>query len=197
MGSMPVDGAHSSNRFQYISIHAEGEDVFPYTGAATGHKDFAHLVNLPLPRTFDSIDYGVTWGKVTEAIEAFQPELILTSAGFDAHANDPIRRHMAGNSGTGGLSAHDYYRLVSAIKAKADKHCMGRLVAVMEGGYGTTSCCGGGQEGGGRGGAKGNGKRKKRKAATTEGEDGVEEETIRYCIVATCQALAGQHYQPL
>ena len=148
MGSTPVDGVHS-NRFQYISIHAE--DVFPYTGAATGDRDFPHLVNLPLPRTCDSIDHQNMWAKVGKAIEKFRPELILISAGYDAHANDPIRRHMAGDRGTGGLTAQDFHALVSTIKAQADKHCMGRLVAVMEGGYGTASCCGKGEGGSGGG----------------------------------------------
>jgi acetoin utilization deacetylase AcuC-like enzyme len=155
MGSTPVDGVHSNNRFQYISIHAD--DEFPYSGAATGDRDFPHLVNLPLPRTFDSIDHHDRWAKVEEAIEAFRPELILISAGYDAHAMDPIRLHMAKDGGTGGLTARDFHALVSTIKAKADKHCMGRLVAVMEGGYGTTSCCGGGGRGG-SGRAKGKGK---------------------------------------
>lgn len=166
-GQHAVDGVRSSNRFQYISIHAEGEDVFPYTGAATGDNDFPHLVNLPLSKTFDSVEHLDKWisptSKVQEAIDAFRPELIIISAGFDAHRNDPIRRHMVGDGDTrGGLTAQDFHALVKMIKTKADKHCMGRLVAVMERGY----CCGGGHEGGGGGGRERNGRPPSRRART-------------------------------
>jgi acetoin utilization deacetylase AcuC-like enzyme len=57
----------------------------------------------------------------------FRPELILISAGFDAHMNDPL----AGMRLTSPFFAH----LTAAIVKVADEHCDGRVVAVTEGGY--------------------------------------------------------------
>ena len=64
--------------------------------------------------------------KVTPAVEAFAPELIIVSAGFDAHRNDPL--------GLGGLSAEDYATLTEVVCQLANKSCSGRVLSVLEGG---------------------------------------------------------------
>ena len=61
------------------------------------------------------------------AIEAFEPELILASAGFDAHAADPLGELM--------LTEDDFAWTADLIVALADSHAGGRMVSVLEGGY--------------------------------------------------------------
>ena len=60
-------------------------------------------------------------------IQSFKPELILISAGFDAHWNDPIT--------TLGLSSAGFYMLSKKLIDLADEHCGGKIVFVLEGGY--------------------------------------------------------------
>ena len=61
------------------------------------------------------------------AIDAFKPQLILCSAGFDAHVEDD----MAGLK----LTESDYQWVTSQIKTMANKHAEGRIVSTLEGGY--------------------------------------------------------------
>jgi hypothetical protein len=70
--------------------------------------------------------------KVTPAVEKFSPELIILSTGFDAHKNDPL--------GLGGLSAEDFGTLTEVICKLAHKNCSGRVLSVLEGGYGIPCC---------------------------------------------------------
>jgi len=98
---------------------------YPYTDVAT--RD-AHIVKTPLAagagsRTF-RLAVGETW---LTALEAFRPELIFISAGFDAHWQDD----MAGLN----LTEHDYTWITREIKAIADRHAGGRIISVLEGGY--------------------------------------------------------------
>ena len=64
---------------------------------------------------------------VAGLLRQFRPELILLSAGFDAHMDDPL--------GGTGLTAPQFGRLTALVAAVADECCEGRLVAVTEGGY--------------------------------------------------------------
>ena len=64
---------------------------------------------------------------VLPALDAFRPELVCVSAGFDAHRDDPL----------GGLNLleDDYAWITRALCMLADRHAQGRLVSVLEGGY--------------------------------------------------------------
>ena len=70
--------------------------------------------------------------KVTPAVEKFSPDLIIISTGFDAHKNDPL--------GLGGLSAEDFGTLTEVICKLAHKSCSGRVLSILEGGYGVPCC---------------------------------------------------------
>jgi acetoin utilization deacetylase AcuC-like enzyme len=59
--------------------------------------------------------------------DRIRPELVLVSAGFDAHAEDPV--------GDLGLEIEDFVSLTSAIVAVAEAHAGGRIVSMLEGGY--------------------------------------------------------------
>ena len=59
--------------------------------------------------------------------EKLRPELVLISAGFDAHAEDPV--------GDLGLEVEDFVTLTRSVMDVAETHASGRLVSVLEGGY--------------------------------------------------------------
>jgi acetoin utilization deacetylase AcuC-like enzyme len=61
------------------------------------------------------------------ALDAFAPQLLLVSAGFDAHRNDPLAQLQ--------LEADDFAWLAAQLAAIADRHSGGRLVSMLEGGY--------------------------------------------------------------
>lgn len=98
---------------------------YPFVGAATKSQ---HILNLPLAAGTDGASYRK---KVSEywfpALRAFKPEIIFISAGFDAHAEDPLAAML--------LTAEDYGWLTDEIKQIADEVCQGRIVSVLEGGY--------------------------------------------------------------
>jgi acetoin utilization deacetylase AcuC-like enzyme len=113
----------------FISSHQY--PYYPGTGAASDigkGSGAGFTVNLPLSAGATDADYEVAYTRVAlPVLRQFQPELILVSAGFDAHMDDPL----AGMRLTG-----DYFgRLMRAITDVANATARGRLVAVTEGGY--------------------------------------------------------------
>jgi acetoin utilization deacetylase AcuC-like enzyme len=113
----------------FISSHQY--PYYPGTGAAgdVGRgKGAGFTVNLPLSAGATDADYEIVYSKLALPIlSQFRPELILISAGFDAHMNDPL----AGMR----LSSAYFGHLTAAIARVADECCDGRLVAITEGGY--------------------------------------------------------------
>ena len=65
--------------------------------------------------------------KILNNIDKFKPEIILISAGFDAHKRDPLA-HI-------NLESKDYYDLTKKIIEIANIHCQGRVISFLEGGY--------------------------------------------------------------
>jgi acetoin utilization deacetylase AcuC-like enzyme len=113
----------------FCSLHQ-----FPYypgTGAAdeTGlDRAEGATINIPFPAQVGDEGYLAAFQYLlAPAARLFRPELILLSAGFDAHWLDPLANER--------LSVTGYGRLVSELMALADELCHGRLVAVLEGGY--------------------------------------------------------------
>ena len=74
-----------------------------------------------------------TWRKAFESlmpkVDAFAPDLIIISAGFDAHARDPV------GGGGQSLEAEDFAWATRAIVDVANRHAKGRVVSSLEGGY--------------------------------------------------------------
>ena len=113
---------------------------YPGTGAATevGRGDGAGFtINLPLDAGATDVDFDRVYREVARPVlDEFQPELMLVSAGFDAHARDPLAGMRMSTEGFGGL-------IVQLLRA-ADELCQGRIVFVTEGGYDTSAlaeCC--------------------------------------------------------
>ncbi len=90
--------------------------------------DRPNVVNTPLPAGTGSAAFRRAierdW---LPAVDAFRPELILVSAGFDAHAADPLGDLL--------LTEDDFAWITRLIRAAADSHAHGRIVSVLEGGY--------------------------------------------------------------
>jgi acetoin utilization deacetylase AcuC-like enzyme len=113
----------------FISSHQ-----FPYyPGTGGAHETGADAgrgftINLPLDAGATDADYERVYARVAlPALRQYGPELILVSAGFDAHHRDPL----AGMR----LTTGEFGRLTALIADVADEVCGGRLVALTEGGY--------------------------------------------------------------
>jgi acetoin utilization deacetylase AcuC-like enzyme len=116
-------------RVLYVSSHQF--PFYPGTGARgeTGEGEGrGFTVNLPMPAGLGDGEYVRVYREVVEPIgRAFDPELVLVSAGFDAHRADPL----AGMA----VSAGGFASLMDVCLAVASGAARGRLVAVLEGGY--------------------------------------------------------------
>ncbi len=113
----------------YASIHEDG--LYPGTGEADEFGAGAGTgttLNAPLPAGSGDADYRTTFDElVAPAIVAFDPDLLLVSAGFDAHRHDPISRMRVSTEGYGMLTAR--------VRDLADE-AGAALAFVLEGGYG-------------------------------------------------------------
>lgn len=98
---------------------------YPFSGGDT-HSD--HIVNVLLPAGTDGAGFrqavGAAW---LPALEAFRPELVLISAGFDGHHEDDMADL--------NLIERDYAWITAEVRAVAERHCAGRIVSTLEGGY--------------------------------------------------------------
>ncbi len=115
----------------FISLHLYGGFFYPGTGAAreTGRGAGRGLtLNIPFPDRVGDRGYAQAWTRLVEPrVRRFQPELILVSAGYDAHWQDPLA--------FSGLSLSGYAALWRDLVALADSVCQGRVLFVLEGGY--------------------------------------------------------------
>jgi acetoin utilization deacetylase AcuC-like enzyme len=115
----------------FYSIHRYGNGFYPGTGAAeeTGvGPGLGTTLNLPVPYGTSRKDYRALFaGALEKAADRSKPELVLVSAGFDAHRQDPI--------GSLGLETEDFAWLTEQVLQVARAHAGGRLVSCLEGGY--------------------------------------------------------------
>ncbi len=101
---------------------------YPGTGAASETGIDRNVVNLPLSPGTGSAGFRQGWHDVIlPALDRFSPELLLVSAGFDAHRADPLAQLE--------LEPDDFAWLTEVLLGIADRHGGGRLVSVLEGGY--------------------------------------------------------------
>ncbi len=113
----------------YASIHQS--PLYPGTGAASERGAGAgagFTLNVPLPPGSGDRDWLAALDEaILPAARAFRPDLVVVSAGFDAHAADPLASCRVSETG--------FAAMASRALALADETCGGRLVAVLEGGY--------------------------------------------------------------
>lgn len=116
---------------QVFFFSAHRHPFYPGTGMGdeTGvGKGLGTIWNLPLAFGITREDYFQQFERMLlQAAEKCQPELILISAGFDAHKEDPI--------GSLGLETEDFGRLTQLLLQVARQYCGGRIVSLLEGGY--------------------------------------------------------------
>lgn len=110
----------------YASSHQS--PLYPGTGAASETGVDYNIVNVPLPRGCDSALFRTRIESgMLPAIREFDPQLIIISAGFDAHRLDPL----AGLN----LEDSDFEWITTELVRIADTACEGRIVSILEGGY--------------------------------------------------------------
>jgi acetoin utilization deacetylase AcuC-like enzyme len=101
---------------------------YPRSGLAEERGVAGNVVNAPLAPGSGSAQFRRAWGNVLlPALDAFAPELLIVSAGFDAHRSDPLAQLM--------LETEDFAWVTRELAALARRHSQGRIVSLLEGGY--------------------------------------------------------------
>lgn len=120
---------YDDGRVLFFDTHQDR--MYPGTGAVddVGIDEGRHkTVNVPLPAGAGDGDLAAVYAELLVPIaDAFRPELVVVSAGFDAHMNDPLASLA--------LSTRGFGHLCQVVKDIADRHARGRIVLALEGGY--------------------------------------------------------------
>jgi acetoin utilization deacetylase AcuC-like enzyme len=128
-GNGTQDIFYGSPHVMFMSTHQYPH--YPGTGdwrEAGAGEGTGYTVNLPLPVGVGDDGFARLFGEIVAPLaERFAPQLILVSAGYDAHWRDPL----AGLH----LSLRGYWQMAKGLLALAERLCGGRLVVVLEGGY--------------------------------------------------------------
>ncbi|MDQ3696346.1 MAG: histone deacetylase, partial [Chloroflexota bacterium] len=128
-GNGTQEAFYETERVFFCSLHQS--PLYPGTGAENERGSGAgagFTLNIPLRPGLGDEEYETAFAEtVIPAARAFRPELVLVSAGFDAHQDDPL----AGMR----LTEAGFVRMTRAALAVAAASASGRLVAILEGGY--------------------------------------------------------------
>ncbi len=109
----------------YVSSHQH--PCYPGTGLAHQRGVANNILNLQLAPGSGSETFREAWRDGIAALQAFRPELLIISAGFDGHAADPLAQLR--------LREPDFSWMTEQLMAVADECCAGRIVSLLEGGY--------------------------------------------------------------
>jgi len=133
-GNGTQDIFQADPRVAYFSSHQAG--LFPNSGLRRD-RGAGNLMNILLPPGSGSLRFRNVWAdEMLPAIDDFRPQLILVSAGFDAHLRDPQADLM--------LETEDFTWITAELAGLAHRHAAGRLVSTLEGGYdleALAECC--------------------------------------------------------
>ena len=125
-GNGTQDIFQDDSDLMYVSSHQY--PCYPGTGAAEERGVDGNILNLPLPPGTAGPGFRAAWERMgLPALHDFKPELLIVSAGFDAHKLDPLADLQ--------LETEDFGWMTDQLLAVADAHCGGRLVSILEGGY--------------------------------------------------------------
>ena len=131
-GNGTQDAFYDDPKVLYVSIHQSGH--FPGTGGLeeSGASNAAGSnINIPLPAGCGDGEYKAVFGEIiVPALRRFKPQLIMVSAGYDAHWADGLATMQVS---IGGFAA-----ITGIIKGLAEELCDGRIVLSLEGGYNLT-----------------------------------------------------------
>lgn len=128
-------GNGTQNSFEYTnevffcSIHQD--HLYPGTGISSEKGEGSgagYTRNFPLPAGGGDSDYiAILKGEIIPAIDNYKPQLLMISAGFDAHDEDPLASMK--------LSTQCYFEMTRLLRSAIQKHNDGKLLSVLEGGY--------------------------------------------------------------
>ncbi|SFM39976.1 histone deacetylase family protein [Rugamonas rubra] len=122
-GNGSEDILHGDERVLMCSIFED--KIYPFCG---NQPRGPNMLNVALPaRSGGDVMRAAVSAQWLPALERFRPQLIVVSAGFDGHRDDDM--------GNLGLVEADYAWLTKQIVAVAQRHCQGRIVSCLEGGY--------------------------------------------------------------
>lgn len=111
--------------FFYLSSHQQ--PLFPHTGDSSENQT-DNIYNLPLPPYTNGMDFRPMFqDELLRRLDDFAPNLIFISAGFDAHIDDPLANLR--------LNERDFGWVTEEIVRIARRHCQGRVISTLEGGY--------------------------------------------------------------
>jgi acetoin utilization deacetylase AcuC-like enzyme len=128
-GNGTQDIFYSDPTVVYFSVHQY--PYYPGTGTASERgegKGEGATINIPLSEGTPAQVHRKLFSEALRSIEdSFPPDLIIISAGFDSRRGDPL----------GGLllEDNDFREMTDEVMEMADRHCEGRIVSVLEGGY--------------------------------------------------------------
>jgi acetoin utilization deacetylase AcuC-like enzyme len=124
-GNGTEDAFHEDPRVMLCSTFQH--PYYPYCGADSGNE---HIINVPLPAMTDGRGFRAAVEKFwIPALDAFGPQMVFVSAGFDAHRDDPLAYLK--------LDDEDYRWVTEQLMDVAERHAQGRVVSTLEGGYNT------------------------------------------------------------
>ncbi|MGZ5660112.1 MAG: histone deacetylase family protein [Usitatibacter sp.] len=124
-GNGTEDAFHEDPRVMMCSTFQH--PYYPYCGADSGHD---HIINVPLAAMTGSAGFRDAVERFwMPALEAFGPQMVFVSAGFDAHRDDPLAYLE--------LEDEDYRWVTEKLVDVAERHARGRVVSTLEGGYNT------------------------------------------------------------
>jgi acetoin utilization deacetylase AcuC-like enzyme len=116
---------YNDNSVLYGSIHQH--PLFPGTGLES-EIGAGNIFNAPIEAGTSSEEFLKVFNeKILVNVECFEPEVIIISAGFDAHKRDPLA--------TINLNSEDYFTMTQDIVGIANRHSKGRVISFLEGGY--------------------------------------------------------------
>jgi acetoin utilization deacetylase AcuC-like enzyme len=128
-GNGTQDAFYQTDQVLFCSIHQW--PLYPGTGAASERgagRGAGYTINVPLAPGGNDAAYMEVFDQIVLPVaNAFRPQMVLISAGFDAHANDPLGGMLVTEQGFGELARR--------VVQFADDHADGRVVAFLEGGY--------------------------------------------------------------
>ena len=116
---------HDNEKVLYLSTHQY--PYYPGSGTEREKGKFNNIFNIPLEAGTNSEQYLNAYESILNKINQFKPEFILFSAGFDAHKDDPLAQLY--------LQTEDFYTLTKRTLELSKKHCAGKVVSILEGGY--------------------------------------------------------------
>ena len=132
-GNGTQDIFYSDKSVLYISTHQY--PYYPGTGSRSERgsgEGVDYTLNIPMAAGSGEKEYLQAFtGEILPALDSFHPDVIMISAGFDAHRDDPLANI--------NLTEETFATLTRYVRESAEQHCEGRILSVLEGGYNLTA----------------------------------------------------------